>query len=130
MKTRMIKLSLATLILASVTALPIKATVQSPNKAKTTVTAPDVKTKHVQIPVKGNCDLCKARIEKAAKSVKGVKMAMWEQKSQTLHLQYDPAVAIPEKVMQAVAKAGHDAGTVKATPKAYKALPSCCQYKR
>nr|WP_321377928.1 cation transporter [uncultured Bacteroides sp.] len=130
MKTRMIKLSLATLILASVIALPVNAIMQHNHNAKTTVTAPAAKTKHVQIPVKGSCELCKARIEKAAKSVKGVKMAMWEQKSQTLHLQYDPAVATPKKVMQAVAKAGHDAGTVKTTSKAYKALPSCCKYKR
>lgn len=130
MKTRIFKLSLATLILASVTALSVNAIMQHNHNAKTTVTAPAAKTKHVQIPVKGSCELCKARIEKAAKSVKGVKMAMWEQKSQTLHLQYDPAVATPKKVMQAVAKAGHDAGTVKATTKDYKALPSCCQYKR
>ncbi|SHE39625.1 hypothetical protein SAMN05444405_101285 [Bacteroides luti] len=32
--------------------------------------------------------------------------------------------------MQAVAKAGHDSGTTKVTSKAYKAQPSCCQYKR
>ena len=88
------------------------------------------KVKHVTIPVKGNCELCKTRIEKAAMSVKGVKVAMWEQKSQTLHLQYNPSKTTPEKVMLAVAKVGHDAGKVKATATAYKSLPSCCQYNK
>lgn len=130
MKTKIMKMSLAALLLASVAVLPVEATIVNAKKADATLTAPVAKVKHVTFAVKGNCELCKARIEKAATGVKGVKMAMWEQKTQMLHLQYDPSLTAPEKVMQAIANAGHDAGKVKATATAYKSLPSCCQYKR
>jgi Cu(I)/Ag(I) efflux system membrane fusion protein len=130
MKTKMMKITLAALLLGGMSVLPVEATVVNTNKADVTLVAPAVKSVHTQFTVKGNCELCKARIEKAAKSVKGVKMAMWEQKTKLLHLQYDPSATTPKTVMQAIAKAGHDAGSIKASTAAYKALPSCCQYKR
>lgn len=40
--------------------------------------------------VSGNCDMCKARIEKAAK-VEGVSKADWDQKSMVLTVTFDPA---------------------------------------
>ena len=36
--------------------------------------------------VKGNCEQCKERIEKAAYGVKGVKVATWDVDSHNLHI--------------------------------------------
>lgn len=82
------------------------------------------------VEVKGNCDQCKRRIEKAAYSVKGVKSAEWHEDDQTLHLIIDETKCSTDDVRAAVAKSGHDTDKVKATEDAYNNLHSCCQYKR
>ena len=46
--------------------------------------------------VSGNCEMCKKRIEKAAFSVKGVKMASWDIPSNIISLIHDPNKA-PDK---------------------------------
>ena len=80
--------------------------------------------------VGGVCDLCKARIEKAARSVPGVKTASWNVKSKQMVLTYDNKLTAPRKVEAAIAGVGHDAGSVKATSAAYQKLPGCCRYRR
>ncbi|MDR2414948.1 MAG: hypothetical protein LBD64_08200 [Odoribacteraceae bacterium] len=79
--------------------------------------------------VKGSCGMCKARIEKTAKGVKGVRAASWEQKSGRLFLTLDPG-ATKTIIAKELAKVGHDAGDEKAPKAAYDALPACCKYKR
>lgn len=78
--------------------------------------------------VGGNCEMCKARIEKAAK-VSGVSKAVWDQKTKKLTLTYNPAKLKVLTVQKAVAAVGHDAGTVKADSKTYNKLPGCCKYR-
>jgi Cu(I)/Ag(I) efflux system membrane fusion protein len=85
---------------------------------------------HAMFTVSGNCDMCKARIEKAAKSVAGVVSATWSSKDQMLHVNFDKTKADQRKVSQAIAAAGHDTELDKASDKAYDALPSCCLYSR
>lgn len=92
--------------------------------------APSSKVIQTSFLVKGKCEQCKARIEKAAMSVKGVLHATWNQKNKILQLQYNPEQTNLTKVQQAIAKVGHDAGKIKATAAAYQALPSCCHYNR
>ncbi|NBL63807.1 metal transporter [Flavobacterium sp. NST-5] len=82
------------------------------------------------IEVQGNCDMCKKRIEKAAYSVAGVKSAEWHQDDQTLHVLINEQKTSPYLVSKAVAQAGHDTKTVKATDENYEALHSCCAYER
>lgn len=89
----------------------------------------DKNAKH-EIEVKGNCDQCKKRIEKAAYGVKGVKSAVWEQDGQDLHLIIDETKCSLDNVRAAIAKAGHDTDTVKATNDDYNNLHSCCHYDR
>ncbi|MBA5793354.1 metal transporter [Flavobacterium sp. xlx-214] len=88
------------------------------------------KNAKVDVEVKGNCDMCKKRIEKAALGVKGVKSANWHSDDQTLHLLLDENKTDGLKVSEAVAKAGHDTKEVKATKDAYDGLHGCCQYDR
>lgn len=93
-------------------------------------TAPKTKTavKTEVFNVGGKCDMCKARIEKAAK-IDGVVAAAWDKSTKKLTLTYDPAKVKTEAVLKAIAAVGHDAGTFKATDKAYNSLPGCCKYR-
>ncbi|WLD24148.1 metal transporter [Flavobacterium dauae] len=97
-----------------------------------TTTAQEKKSKNakVDVEVKGNCDMCKKRIEKAAFGVKGVKSAEWHSDDQMLHLIIDENKTDALKVEEAVAKAGHDTKDVKATQDNYDSLHGCCQYDR
>ena len=86
-------------------------------------------SQHAMLKVKGNCETCKARIEKAALVVKGVKTASWDQKTGVLHLDLDGKTTSVAAVSKAIAKVGHDTQFDKADVKVYNALPSCCKYK-
>jgi|SRR5690606_5087103 len=83
-----------------------------------------------QIEVKGNCELCKKRIEKASYKVKGVKSADWDIDSKQLSLIIDENKTSINKVENAVATAGHDTENAKATEEDYSNLHACCQYDR
>lgn len=82
------------------------------------------------IKVSGNCDLCKERIETAAKSVSGVMTADWSAKTQKLQLMFDPAKTNSDAIQKAIAKVGHDTEKFKATTEAYNKLPKCCLYRK
>ena len=82
------------------------------------------------IEVRGNCDMCKKRIEKAAFGVKGVKSAEWHADDQTLHVIIDENKTSTKAISEAVAKVGHDTGEVRATDEDYATLHNCCVYER
>lgn len=82
------------------------------------------------VEVNGNCDMCKSRIEKAAYSVKGVKVANWDVASQQLNVILNEEKSSFLDVQNAIAKTGHDTQKVKATDKDYDQLHGCCQYER
>jgi len=92
------------------------------NKAETTV------SKTETIKVSGNCETCKARIEKTAK-VAGVTKAEWSAKTKILTLTYDPSKVKSDDIQKKLAAVGHDTPKYKATDAAYNALPSCCKYR-
>jgi periplasmic mercuric ion binding protein len=86
-----------------------------------------VKTEKIK--VSGNCDMCKARIEKAANSVDGITGAVWDQETKILLVNLDPAKTNVEKVQKTVAAAGHDTDKFKAEKSVYDKLPGCCKYR-
>ncbi len=88
------------------------------------------KNKKVEFAVAGNCDMCKKRIEKAAFSVKGVKIANWNEDHKDIHLIIDETKCSSEDVQKAIAKVGHDAGKIKAEDEVYNNLHGCCKYER
>ena len=96
--------------------------------AQSNSTSKTAATKTETLKVSGNCDMCKARIEKAAK-FDGVSKAEWETKSKILSVTYDPAKTNIDQVSKKVAAAGHDTEKVKADDKAYSTLPGCCKYR-
>jgi Cu(I)/Ag(I) efflux system membrane fusion protein len=86
----------------------------------------DVKT---TLTVQGACGMCKSRIEKAAKAVKGVSTAAWNQETNVLQLDFDPTQTDLNAISKAVAKVGHDTNKDKADQAVYDALPACCKYR-
>ena len=86
-------------------------------------------SEHAMLTVQGLCEMCKDRIEKAAKSVSGVTSASWDIKTKQLHLNFDPAKTSVDAVAKAIAQAGHDTDKYKADKATYDALPSCCKYR-
>ena len=81
------------------------------------------------VPVEGLCEMCKERIEKAARAVKGVHAAEWDGNGRLLHVGFDARRTSVDAIAQAVARAGHDAGQYKADDAVYNTLPDCCKYR-
>ena len=86
----------------------------------------DISTEKIK--VSGNCEQCKKRIENAA-YIGGVKRAEWDKNTKELTVTYRPSKTSLQKIEEHIAKAGHDAGDVKATEEDYKKLPGCCAYR-
>lgn len=79
--------------------------------------------------VKGNCESCKARIEKAARDA-GADAAEWNAETQTVTLNFDPAKTSSDTILKKIAEVGHDNEKYRSSDKTYKNLPSCCLYDR
>ena len=82
-----------------------------------------------EIEVKGNCDMCKERIEEAAKSVEGVNEAEWNVDTKMLAVDFDGSQTSLDEIEKAIAKAGHDTPNYKAEDEVYNKLPECCKYR-
>ena len=85
---------------------------------------------HVMVKVAGECEMCKDRIETAAKSVKGVQTADWSVEKKMLDLTFDNKQTSSDAVQKAVSAVGHDTEKFKAPDEVYKNLPECCLYER
>ncbi|MFA5420239.1 MAG: cation transporter [Bacteroidales bacterium] len=78
----------------------------------------------------GNCGMCKARIEKAAKSVEGVSASTWDKETKMIEVTFDDAKTNMDKITASIVNAGHDTENVKAKDEVYNNLPGCCLYER
>ncbi|MBL7744872.1 MAG: cation transporter [Chitinophagaceae bacterium] len=81
------------------------------------------------IPVSGNCGMCEAKIEKAAKEA-GASAAEWNKDTKVLTVSYNSSATNAAKIQQAIAKVGYDTRDFKATEESYNKLHACCQYER
>ncbi len=97
--------------------------------AQSSAASKTISSKTESLKISGNCDMCKTRIEKAAK-IDGVSKAEWDKKSEMLAVTFDPAKTNIDQVGKKVAAAGHDTEKAKADDKAYSSLPGCCKYDR
>lgn len=79
--------------------------------------------------VYGNCNMCKNRIEKAAK-LEGVTSAVWNVDTKIMTVTYDNAKVTNEDIQKKIAAAGHDTEKQTAKDDVYKKLPGCCLYDR
>jgi membrane fusion protein, copper/silver efflux system len=83
----------------------------------------------VTFEVSGNCEMCKDRIETAAKSVKGVSSATWDMKTKLINVEFNNSVTSSDNIQRAIADAGHDNSKYKASDEVYNKLPECCLYR-
>lgn len=83
--------------------------------------------KENEIYVKGNCEMCKNRIEKTALKFEGVTKATWNIDSKILKYTSDKKIDKTE-LEKVIAKSGHETNNVKKDTKAYNSLPECCKY--
>ena len=88
----------------------------------------DKKTSTEKFIVKGNCTMCKERIENAA-LIRGVKFVEWDKMTNTLKVIYRTDKVSLDDVHKAIAEAGHDTEKVKAKDEVYNKLPACCLYR-
>ncbi len=77
--------------------------------------------------VRGNCDMCKERIEQGVKTLPGISNAVWNSGTSTLIVSFDSTKVQELALHQAVAATGHGTKLVEMDPKAHAQLPACCQ---
>lgn len=80
-----------------------------------------IKTSSVQ------CGMCKKTIEKALEDVEGVEESNVKYKKKYTIVKFDPDLTSPEKIREAISKAGYQADDVKANKEAYDKLHHCCK---
>ena len=97
--------------------------------AETTSAQAEVAAPTEEYFVRGNCDMCKARIETAAKSA-GATAANWSAETQKVSLEFDPAKTSANAILKNIADVGHDNEKFLTTDTVYKNLPGCCLYDR
>ncbi|MDR3194360.1 MAG: efflux RND transporter periplasmic adaptor subunit [Tannerella sp.] len=79
--------------------------------------------------VEGLCEMCRERIEDAARKVPGVTAASWDMETRQLHVRFDARQTSADAVARAVAAVGHDTAKYKAGLSVYTLLPDCCKYR-
>ena len=80
--------------------------------------------------VSGNCEMCKTKIETAAKGVEGLKTAKWNVVNGKMKIKFNPAITNTDKIQQAIASIGYDTEKKKANDDVYNNLHHCCKYER
>jgi copper chaperone CopZ len=81
------------------------------------------------VKVKGNCEMCKARIEKAG-SFKKISKVKYSLENQEATITFDTIQTNINIILQKIAESGHDNERYLATDEVYENLPACCHYKR
>lgn len=81
----------------------------------------------VQIKTSAICGDCKKTIETALNYTKGVKKAHLDVDSKMVTVVFRADKTDPDKIKLAISKAGYDADSIPANPKAYARLKDCCK---
>jgi mercuric ion binding protein len=77
--------------------------------------------------VRGNCDMCKERIEKTVSAMPGVTSAEWSVESKMMKVVFDSTKVTEKAIQTAVAEMGNGTNLVPMDQKAHDSLPECCQ---
>ncbi len=81
------------------------------------------------VKIYGNCDICKATIEKAGSSNNSFK-TIWNKDSKIAAVTFDKEKTNLAAVLKQIALAGYDNEQYLAPTESYKQLKACCQYER
>lgn len=77
----------------------------------------------------GNCDMCKAAIEKAG-NIKKEAIVAWNKDSKMATITFDSKKTNRDEILKRIALAGYDSDQYLAPDNAYAQLPDCCKYQR
>jgi hypothetical protein len=86
-------------------------------------------TKTETFEVKGNCGMCKSRIENGLK-MEGVTSSVWDKHTKKLTASYDPSKVTIDDMKKMAASPGHDTLNYRATDDVYAKLPDYCHCER
>ena len=78
----------------------------------------------------GKCEMCQTTIEKAVKSIEGIKTAKWNMLNGKMKVKFNPEKTTLEQIHKAIAGVGYDTELFKATDESYNNLHFCCKYER
>lgn len=81
------------------------------------------------VKVYGNCEMCKANIEKAG-NLKNVSTVEWNKDTKMATLSYDSKKTNQDEILKRIALAGYDSEKFLAPDDVYSKLSGCCQYNR
>jgi len=95
-----------------------------------TVAAEKPKYQKENFKVWGKCEMCKTTIEKAVKSIDGVKTARWNVVNGNIKVKFNPELTNLDDIHKAIALVGYDTELYKATDESYNNLHFCCKYER
>ena len=73
------------------------------------------------------CESCGANIKDNINANKGIEKVLIDSNKNLIIVTYDASIIRPEKIREAINKAGYDADDQKATAQAIKALDGCCK---
>jgi copper chaperone CopZ len=74
--------------------------------------------------------MCKKKIEKAAKSVDGIKSAKWNVVNGNMKVKFDTNKTTSDAIQSAIAAVGYDTENYRAKDEVYENLHYCCKYER
>lgn len=77
--------------------------------------------------VRGNCGMCKERIDKTALALSGVADADWNEETSVLKIAYDSTKISSLDIEKSIAATGHATKGVAMDTAAHAKLPECCQ---
>lgn len=89
--------------------------------------AEDVVLEKAKIKTSAQCDMCKDRIEKAMKDVKGISNPVLNVDTKFFTADFNPKVITLDGIRSELNKIGYDADDTQASKKAYNKLPKCCK---
>ena len=80
--------------------------------------------------VSGSCEMCKERIENAAREIKGVSYASWDISTKMMEVEINTEINSLDYLRKSIADSGHDNGKFRAPDEVYNKLPECCLYRK
>lgn len=86
--------------------------------------------KEAEFYVRGNCDMCKERIETTVKAIPGITTANWDVNSSNLKVTFDSTKVKELDLHKAIAATGHGTKLVEMNAKAHDELPDCCKIEK
>ncbi len=97
--------------------------------SSTTLFAQIKNNKTDSVKVYGNCEMCKAKIEKAG-TLKNISKVIWNEETNMAIITYDAKKTNTDAILKKIASVGYDSDNIFALDAVYKKLPGCCKYER